>query len=191
MLIEIKRWDTGAVIHGGEFDSVRLCLEDGKTKRIDFYRANLRDANLSGANLSGVYLIDANLSGANLSGANLSGVYLIGANLSGVYLIDANLIDANLSGANLSGANLSGVYLIGANLSGVYLIDANGGGRISCLQHGKYRLVILDEICWGGCTKMTCDEWLAYDGASLDDYDKNYLETVTKPFIRMVMGEGK
>jgi hypothetical protein len=50
---------------------------------------------------------------------------------------------------------------------------------------------MLYEICWGGCTKMTCAEWLAYDGAGLGDYDKNYLETVTKPFIRMVMGEGK
>ena len=93
------------------------------------------------------------------------------------------------AGANLNGANLNGAYLRGAYLSGANLNGAMGSNsRISSLQHDKYRLVILDkEMCWGGCTKMTCAEWLAYDGAELDEYDKNYLETITKPFIRMVL----
>ena len=67
------------------------------------------------------------------------------------------------------------------------VINSNATGNTHCLQHGKYKLVVNKVGCHGGCTTMTCDEWLAYYGAGLSDYDKNYLETVTKPFIRMVL----
>jgi uncharacterized protein YjbI with pentapeptide repeats len=111
----------------------------------------------------------ANLSGANLSGANLSGAYLSGANLSGAYLSGANLRGANLSGANLRGA-------------------VGGNGRVQCLQVTPYKLIILDkETVWGGCTKKTAQEWLDYEGAGLSESDKKYLETVTKPFIRLAL----
>lgn len=81
----------------------------------------------------------------------------------------------NLSGSNLRGSNLS--Y---ANLGGSV-------GKSESLQIGKYRLVINEDICWGGCTKKTLQEWLDYSGDELHLDDKSHLETVTKPFIRMVI----
>jgi len=57
-----------------------------------------------------------------------------------------------------------------------------------CLQIDPYKIIILDkEIVWGGCTKKTAQEWLEYTGEDLSESDKKYLETVTKPFLRMVM----
>ena len=125
--------------------------------------------------------IQANLSEANLSEANLSRANLPVADLSW-----ANLSGANLSGANLSGADLSGADLSVANLSG-----ATGfNHRIASAQITPYRLVVLDKTtCWGGCTKKKVNEWLEYTGEDLPDGQKVYLETITKPFLRMVCGE--
>jgi DNA-binding protein Fis len=147
-MIEIKRWDTGAVIHGGDFPSIKECLEDGVKKGITFYRAQLNDAQLNGAQLN-----------------------------------DAQLNDAQLNGAQLDGAQLDGAQLDGAQLN-----DATGScARLHCFQHGTYKIVIVDDVCHGGCTTKKLAEWLSYSGDDLDDYDKNYLETITKPLIKMVM----
>jgi hypothetical protein len=130
-------------------------------------RANLTRANLSNADLAGANLYNANLSYANLSGANLSGADLTGADLTG----------ANLSGANLSGADLTGAVGV-------------AGDRIQCLQIHPYKIIILDKTTvWGGCTKKTVKQWLAYKGRDLSESDRKYLETVTKPFIKMVCGD--
>jgi len=148
----------------------------------DLSVANLSGANLSGANLSGANLYRANLSGANLTVANLSGANLYRANLSGANLTVANLSGADLSVANLSGANLSGANLSGANLRGA----VGGNSRMQCLQIEPYKIIILDrETVWGGCTKKTVQEWLEYAGDELNETDRKYLETITKPFIRM------
>lgn len=90
--------------------------------------------------------------------------------------------------ANLAGANLYGANLYEANLAGANLTEAVGNNsRISCLQHGVYRLVVLDQMhVWGGCTYKTAGEWLAYTGGELSESDRDYLENITKPFIRMV-----
>ena len=122
----------------------------------------------------------ANLHDANLRDADLSGANLRGANLSGANLSDADLRDADLSGANLSDANLRDADLSGA---------VGGNVRMTAMQLSPYRLVIIDDICWGGCTKKTMDEWLEFEGDELNDSDKKYLETVTKPFIRMVLAQ--
>jgi len=162
--------------------------------RANLSGADLRGADLYGANLSGANLSYADLSDANLSYANLRGADLSGADLRGADLSYANLSDANLSGANLSYANLSDANLSYANLSDADLSDANlrgatgcAGERVQCIQISPYIIIILDRaIVWGGCTKKTAKEWLEYDGEELSDSDKKYLETVTKPFIRMV-----
>ncbi len=81
-------------------------------------------------------------------------------------------------------ANLAGADLTIANLTGA----VGGNSRMHCLQIDPYKIIILDkEIVWGGCTKKTVQEWLEYTGENLSESDKKYLETVTKPFIRMVM----
>jgi len=132
----------------------------------------------------------ANLRGANLRGADLRDAYLSGANLRGADLRDAYLSGAYLSGANLRGANLRGADLRGANLRGADLSGAYGGNaRMQCLQIDPYRIIVLDkEIVWGGCTKKTVQEWLDYDDDRLNESDKKYLETITKPFIKMCIG---
>jgi len=129
----------------------------------------------------------ADLSGSDLSGANLSGANLSGADLSRANLSAANLSVANLSVANLSVANLSGANLYRANLYRADLRGAVGGNsRMQCLQIEPYKIIILDrETVWGGCTKKTVQEWLEYAGDELKETDRKYLETITKPFIRM------
>jgi uncharacterized protein YjbI with pentapeptide repeats len=99
----------------------------------------------------------------------------------------ANLRGANLRGANLRGANLRGADLCGADLRGV----VGSGHRVQSLQIYPYNIIVLDKsIAWAGCTKKSVDEWLNYDGAELSDSSKTYLETVTKPFLRMVVTHG-
>ena len=102
MLIEIKSWIDGQVLHTIEADSIKAAVEALVEK----------GANLSRADLSG-----ADLSRANLSGANLSRAHLSGADLSG-----ANLSRANLSGANLSRANLSRAHLYGALIRDLFCL---------------------------------------------------------------------
>ena len=114
---------------------------------------------------------------ANLCDADLRGANLCGADLRYANLRYANLRDANLCGADLSGANLYGA--------------AGGNSRIQSLQIHPYRIIVLDkDIAWGGCTKKSVADWLAYDGEGLSESDKTYLETVTKPFLRMVIAHG-
>jgi len=168
---------------GGERDN----LSGANMTDANLINANMTDANLSGANLSRANLINANMTDANLSGANMTGADLTGANMTG-----ANMTGANMTGANLSLADLTFANLTDANLSGANLTDAVGGSgdRIQCLQINPYKIIILDKTTvWGGCTKKTAKQWLKYSGKELSESDKKYLETVTKPFIRMVCGD--
>ena len=92
---------------------------------------------------------------------------------------------ANLSGANLYRADLSSANLTRADLT--YAVGGNS--RIQCLQINPYKIIVLDgSIAWGGCTKKTVQEWMDYSGDELDEKDKKYLETITKPFIQMCIG---
>ena len=130
----------------------------------------------------------ADLTGANLSGASLSGANLSEANLSWAILSEANLSRADLSEANLSRANLSGANLSEANLAWA----VGGNTRIQSLQIEPYKIVVLDKgIVWGSCTRKTAQEWLDYSGDELPPDQKKYLETVTKPFIRMCLEQSK
>ena len=96
--IEIKRWDNGATIFEGEFDTLALALEEAARKRVDLYRASLDGASLVGARLDGASLVGARLDGASLVGARLDRASLDGARLD----------RASLAGASLDGASLVG-----------------------------------------------------------------------------------
>jgi len=115
------------------------------------------------------------------------------ADLRGADLSDADLIDAVLSGADLRGADLRDADLSGADLTDIRLTNAVGGNhRIQCLQIYPYKIIVLDNsIAWGGCTKKTVKEWLAYKGDDLNERDKYYLTKITKPFIRMCLAKAK
>jgi hypothetical protein len=92
VLMQIKRWDNGAVLFEGQFDSMRDCVLAALKSSV-----SLRSADLSSADLSSADLRSANLSYADLSSADLSS-----ANLS-----SANLRSADLSSADLSSAKNS------------------------------------------------------------------------------------
>ena len=180
-LVEVKRLDTGEVIHSGNFSSVKECLENGIKKGISFFRANLEGANLRGANLRG-----ANLEEANLQGASLQRAYLLGANLEGAYLQGADLLGAYLRGANLRGAYLQGAdlqeaNLRGADLRGAYLQRAEllGADLLGAIRNGEkikhfaswlnlYKYVVEAQICESGkllvrmgCYTRTVEGWEA------------------------------
>lgn len=208
-MIEIKRWGTGEVIHSGEFESIKECLEDGVRNGIDFYRAHLNNAqlddaelnnaHLNNARLNGAYLNcaelnnahlnGAHLNGAHLSGAKLNGAQLNGAQLNGVELNYSNLNGANLNDAQLNYSNLNYAQLNNAELNNARLNYATGSvhGDVYCLQHGLYKLVAHSGILHGGCTTLTLEEWLEYNGDDLDEEDKSYLENITKPFAKMII----
>jgi hypothetical protein len=149
-------------------------------------------ADLSSADLRSANLRYANLSYANLSYADLSSADLRSADLSSADLSSANLSYANLRYADLRSADLRYADLRSADLSSAKLSYAVGGSgdRVQCLQLHPYKIIILDKkTVWGGCTKKTAKQWLKYTGKELSESDKKYLETVTKPFIRMVCGD--
>jgi len=72
MKVKIKRWDTGDVIFSGEYDSLKIAVEDAVKNR----------ALLNGASLNGALLNGASLDGASLNGASLNGASLDGASLN-------------------------------------------------------------------------------------------------------------
>ena len=159
MLIEIKPWINGKVLHTIESDNLQTAIIALVRQGADLSGADLSGANLSGANLSGAYLSRVNLSGAYLSRAYLSGANLSGADLSGAYLSGADLSGANLSGAYLSGADLSGADLSGANLSGAYLSGAYLSG--ADLSRAKIEdLLCLSELSDAiDLAPMIWEEW--------------------------------
>ncbi len=91
MLIEIKNYVSGKILHEIEADNFKAAL-----KLLVLRGANLREANLCGADLCGADLRKANLREADLRKADLCGADLRGANLR----------EADLCGADLCGADL-------------------------------------------------------------------------------------
>jgi len=92
----------------------------------DFYKADLRYANLQSVRANLACFGDANLENADLrnaifADAMIRGGIFNGANLEGAYLERTNLKGANLEGAYLERANLKGADLTGANLEGARL----------------------------------------------------------------------
>ena len=71
--IDIKRWDNGEIIftHSCPNNTVKITLEKGVERGVNFYRAKLNEAKLNGAKLNGVKLNGAELNGAKLNGAKL------------------------------------------------------------------------------------------------------------------------
>ena len=96
MTIQIKRWDNGEVIHEGEFESIKACLEDGVSKGVSFSGAELNYAELNGAKLNGAELNGAELNGAELNYAELNYAELNGAELNGAELNGAELPEKSL-----------------------------------------------------------------------------------------------
>ena len=112
MEVKIKRWDNEKIIVCGE--SVRSCLIENKDK--NFYKANLRDADLRDADLRSANLRDADLRFANLRDADLRSADLQDADLRFADLRDADLRFVNLRDADLRFADLRDADLRPADL---------------------------------------------------------------------------
>jgi hypothetical protein len=79
---DIKRWDNGNALFGGEYESLRACVEAAVRQRVELFRADLRSADLYSANLYSANLCSADLCSANLRSANLCLADLYSANLA-------------------------------------------------------------------------------------------------------------
>ena len=125
-MIKIRRWDNEKVIHSGNFEDVKSCLEDGVRKGISFYKANLIREDLTcvslvGADLSGSLLFKADLTETDLTKSDLADADLERANLTRVDLREASLSGAELGRTNLTETTLDGAYLSHANIRGANL----------------------------------------------------------------------
>jgi Pentapeptide repeats (8 copies) len=101
----------------------RNTANDGSTTVLDFYHAQLANAQLTSLQLSGADFIGATLTGANLTRATPYGANLTRATPYGANLTRANLTGANLTRAWLDSANLTRAGLTGATLNSAYLGD--------------------------------------------------------------------
>lgn len=119
----IRNYYTNATLFGGQFDTMRLCVE----------AARKSGAYLGGAYLGGVDLRGAYLGGANLRGADLRGAYLRGADLDGAYLDGADLGGADLGGAKIRDGVTINALARRATRSDGYeflLLDTSVGWRV-------------------------------------------------------------
>lgn len=101
--------------------------QDGQAailKGIDFYGANLANANLKGASMRCVSFRRALMWQTNLEGADLEGANFKHAMMDGIILKDANLTSAILVGVNLEHSDLRGANFTGATINGSSLIGA-------------------------------------------------------------------
>jgi len=125
--MEVKRWDNEKIIVCGE--SVRDCLVENKDK--NFYKADLRSADLRSADLRSADLRSADLRSADLRSADLRSADLRSADLR-----FADLRSADLRFASLWSADLRFADLWSADLQGADLQDADL--RFSDLWSAKY-----------------------------------------------------
>jgi len=148
--IEIKRWDNGATIFEGEFDTLALALEEAARKRVDLYRASLDGASLVGARLDGASLVGARLDGASLVGARLDRASLDGARLDRASLAGASLDGASLDRASLAGASLDGASLVGyrSDIRAVLDLAPNEvPGLLAALREGRVNGSVYSGEC--------------------------------------------
>ncbi len=156
-MIEIKRWDTGEVIHAGDFADLKECLEDGASKGVNFFRAKLNYAELNYAELSGAKLNDAKLNYAELNYAELNYAELSGAELNGAELNYAELNYAELSGAKLNDAKLN---------------DAELPNMSACICAGEdYYLFLSPDVVQAGCQSHSPEEWRKFTKKEVADMD--------------------
>jgi len=180
-MTELKRWDTGAVIHSTDCD-IRATVETAAKLGISCFRASLDGAILDGASLvgailDGASLVGASLDGSILDGAILDGARLVGARLVGASLVGARLVGARLDGAILDGASLDGAILDGASLVGASLVGASlVGARLVGARLPIYcqwpvtHTVAPDLLVHIGCKSKSVVDWDAWFSGS-DEYD--------------------
>jgi uncharacterized protein YjbI with pentapeptide repeats len=154
MKIEIKNRWTGALIFGGDFKSLKACVEHAVSLQVnlsgsDLRGSNLRDSNLRGSDLRGSNLRGSDLRDSDLRGSNLRDSDLRGSDLRGSDLRDSDLRGSDLRGSDLRGSNLRGSDLSGSDLRGSDLRDSDLSGsnlRGSDLRGSNLRGSDLSDI---------------------------------------------
>lgn len=123
--IHITSHQTGHTIFGGDFASLRACLEEAVVQDIDLTGADLRNAALTNANLDGARLQHAQFDGANLAGANLSECLLNGANFQGAELYNTCFAQSFLRGCDFRGGFFGATDIAGAHIAGALFSTAS------------------------------------------------------------------
>ena len=95
------------------------------------------------------------------------------ANLSSADLSSSDLRYADLSYTNLSSADLSSADLSYANLR--FLQSANGK-ELTCMNAGKYQVVLSKESIAIGCKLFTVEKWKEFNDATISMMDDGALE---------------
>ncbi|PZQ46465.1 MAG: hypothetical protein DI551_05005 [Micavibrio aeruginosavorus] len=114
---------SGKIIYQSYKRTLKLALEEGVAKKIDFSNADFRYAKLSGASLDGIKATGASFWGGDLKGADL-GL----ADLQRCDFRCANLEAICFAQSDLSGADLRGAYCGGMIVEEALLKDI----QVSC-----------------------------------------------------------
>ncbi|HBH26612.1 MAG TPA: hypothetical protein DDX54_04335 [Rhodospirillaceae bacterium] len=123
--IHITSHETGSTLFGGEFPSLRACLEAAVAEGLPLIGADLAHAGLQNANLDGAHLARARLDGANLTGANLSEARLDGTSFRGAELYNTCLAESLLREAAFEGAAFGATDIAGADIAGAMFSTAS------------------------------------------------------------------
>ena len=174
MKIEIKSI-TGAILSpilfSGEYNSIKLGVEDAVKQRADLRGADLRGADLRGADLRDADLRGAYLRDAELGGADLRGADLRGADLRVADLRDAELRDADLRGADLRDADLRDAYLRGAKYRDIEIINT----PIQILGL-RWDIFIIGTYLKIGCEEHLITKWREFDDDRIAQMEPNALD---------------
>ncbi len=107
----LRKHNNGTILHKGEFEDFRHCLEDAVNRNIDLSYIDLKNQNLSNVNIDGAHMPYADFSSSNLSGANLSEATLHNSNFSDTSLYNCCMSYSNLHECNFCGASFGGTLI--------------------------------------------------------------------------------
>ncbi len=116
--IQISSHTTGRILFGGDFMSLRSCVEAAVARNVDLSGADLSHTNLTNTNLDEAMLAGALFGGANLTGANISDALLDGACFRGASLFNTCLAQSRLRGCDFTDAAFGATDITGADVSG-------------------------------------------------------------------------
>lgn len=178
----------GKVIHSGDFESVKDCLEDGVKKGISFeyadlhgedlcyadlHGANLRNANLRHVDLCHVDLSGADLYRADLTYADLRGANLRNADLRNATIFRADLRYADLYSADLRNANLQSVFLHGTKFWNAIIINTYFSEPVTVISNGEpYYLFLSKQNVTVRCQTHTEAEWRSMSRGQIEEIEE-------------------
>lgn len=150
--IQVKDHRTGKVIFGGDFPTLRECVEQAVVDRVVLNGANLSEANLINASLDDAQMQNACFRNANLMGANLSEASLDNADFTNANLQSACLCFSSLKNCRFEGTAFGATDIAGCDISGSIFSTLSTLSTISTLSTlSAFSLNFIDAISLSGC----------------------------------------